>query len=372
MAAPKPKRRTKPARRATAKRRPAPAGWQRNPWLLGGAAVGLVFLAGLGVGAYLNGHRPARVAVEHPAHREKPQQVATRAPAPPVPAPPAPVAEPTAPAAAPLTPVAVATLAPPPPPAATVVAPGGSDAPWIKNAVPFDLAKAKGPLIAIVIDDVGVDIKRSAKVIAMPAPVTLTILPYAREVAHQAQEARAAGHEILVHVPMEPMSSHADPGPSALLVRLGPDEILRRLRADLSAFSGYVGINNHEGSRFTSDAAAMRPVIDEVRRRGLMFLDSKTIASSVGWSIARAEHVPTISRDVFLDDTATLPAVERALADTERVARRQGYAIAIGHPKDPTIEALNAWFPEARARGFTLVPLTALVRLQMERLHPSG
>ena len=162
-------------------------------------------------------------------------------------------------------------------------------------------------------------------------------------------------------MPMEP-SVQADPGPDALLVRLSHDEIQRRLVRALGSFEGYVGVNNHMGSRFTTDRAAMAPVLAEVRRRGLLWLDSRTAPSTVAESLAGELKLPFAGRDVFLDNVETVPAVRAQLAKTEAVARRQGFAIAIGHPHDATLEALAGWLPEARKRGFALVPLSAVVR----------
>ncbi len=233
---------------------------------------------------------------------------------------------------------------------------------WRKYAVAVPPTGGK-PMIAIIIDDVGPSSASARRAIALPPPVTLSFLPYARDIVELTGAARAAGHELLVHVPMEPDDlAHNNPGPHALLTSMAPDEVLRSLRWGLDRFGGYVGINNHMGSRFTSRADDMTLVLGELKRRGLLFVDSKTSAQSVGADLARRMGVPETSRDIFLDNDSSPGKVAQQLAVTEAWARRHGRAIAIGHPHDGTLEALQRWLPEARARGFVLVPLTALVK----------
>lgn len=252
-------------------------------------------------------------------------------------------------------PVQTAVLPPP------VLPPVAGGVPlWQKNAVPGRLPTDR-PAIAVVIDDLGVDRKRSARIVTLPGPLTLAWLPYAQDLREQAKAARAKGHELLLHIPMEP-SVKADPGPGALLVGLAQDEILRRFAAALASFDGYVGVNNHMGSRFTADRAAMAPVLAEVQRRGLLWLDSRTTPTSAAPGLAREMKLPFAGRDVFLDNVETVAAVRAQLAKTEAVARQQGVAIAIGHPHDATFEALAGWLPELQKRGFTLVPVSAIVR----------
>ncbi len=218
------------------------------------------------------------------------------------------------------------------------------------------------PMIAVVIDDMGIDRRRSERVAALRAPLTLSWLPYAEDLARQTGAARRRGHELLVHVPMEPLGESYDPGPDVLEVGLAPDELRRRIGLDLGRFDGFVGINNHMGSRFTGDTAGMRVVMEEMHRRGLLFLDSVTTEKSVAPDLAQSYAVPFAARNVFLDNDSSLAAVRAQLSKLEAHARKHGAAIAIGHPRDATIEALAGWLPGLEARGFVLVPLTAIVR----------
>ncbi len=257
---------------------------------------------------------------------------------------------------------------PSPPPAARV-APGEPAAlrPWRRFAA---VAPETGgrPMIAVVIDDMGIDRKRSARVIGFRGPLTLSFLAYADDLGTQTAAAAAAGHELLVHLSMEPDSATVDPGPNVLMSGLEPGELRRRLRWGLSRFEAYVGINNHMGSRFTADAAGMTVVMEEIKSRGLLFLDSRTTDKTVAAALARRAGVPFAERNIFLDHVDDVATVQGRLAELERLARRTGFAVAIGHPRDATLTALAAWLEEVEGRGFVLVPLTAVVDLA----RPSG
>lgn len=241
--------------------------------------------------------------------------------------------------------------APPAPPAAAV-APAAEPTP--------PPAPEKPVRIAIVIDDAGIDAKRTRRAIALPGPLTIAFLVYGNDIIKQTEAAKAAGHELLVHVNMEAESRAVDPGPNVLLRNVEPDINLQRLDWMLARFKGYVGINNHMGSKFTSDAESMTLILTEIKRRNLMFLDSRTSPKTVAGKIARSLGIRTAARDIFLDNEPELEAVRRNLARTEAIARRTGAAIAIGHPKDATLDALAAWLPAAIARGVRLVPVSAL------------
>ncbi|MBM3619249.1 MAG: divergent polysaccharide deacetylase family protein [Alphaproteobacteria bacterium] len=238
-------------------------------------------------------------------------------------------------------------------------APAG--AAWQRNAIAFSDDRRK-PLIVVVIDDMGVDRPRSRRVVDLPRPLTLSYLPYARDLAEQTTAARGRGHELMLHLPMEPMSGGVDPGPNALLTSLSLDMIRRRTAAALDSFSGYVAVNNHMGSRFTTWRPGVEASLREMKARGLAYLDSRTHADTVGGLVAEELGMPNVDRHVFLDDVMTSDAVRRQLAEAETLARRQGFVIAIGHPHDVTIQALAEWLPGLSAKGFVLGPISAAIR----------
>jgi len=260
---------------------------------------------------------------------------------------------------------------------------------WRRHAVAID-PPPSSPLIAIVIDDLGVDPAMARRFAAFQGPLTAAFLPGKPDLADQVALVRRAGHEILVHVPMEALAraeaGTADhpasragtrrramvlavvhgapraPEPDALMVGDPAAEIRRRLDRGLAAFDGYVGMNNHRGSRFTADEDGMRVVIGELKRRGLLYLDSLTTTKSVGTRLAREAGVPHAARDVFLDQHRDPKAIQARLADAEAIAHRRGAAVAIGHARPDTFDCLAAWLPEVADRGFALAPVSAIVR----------
>jgi polysaccharide deacetylase 2 family uncharacterized protein YibQ len=264
--------------------------------------------------------------------------------------------------------VKVVQLPPPETPAPVVQeqATPESDQPQVASAIippPSTVIHRVGgpPRIAIVIDDMGLNLTGSERAERLPKAITLSFMPYAPRLADQTGQAREDGHELLLHMPMEPMGNN-DPGPGALLTNLSPEEIRSRFQKGLDSFKGFDGVNNHMGSKFTSDAAGMEIVIDELQKHNLFFLDSRTSPHTVGEKIAKQHGLPTLGRDIFLDDDMSAEAVRTQLARTEYVAKRQGYAIAIGHPHEVTLNALEAWLPEAQKRGFVFIPLHDLLK----------
>ncbi|MAO56602.1 MAG: hypothetical protein CMM61_13020 [Rhodospirillaceae bacterium] len=293
----------------------------------------------------------------------------------PVPADPAPLPAAPAPAMEAYPDLPVARVEPAPTgPAPTVDQ--NKTKPEAPSAPPPDMVgppPADKPMIAIVIDDMGVDQRRSARAMKLPAKVTLSFLPYSRDLKAQAAEARKLGHEIMLHVAMEPESPEADPGPNVLLTGVPEQELLTNLRWNLGQMDGYAGINNHMGSRFTRDLAGMRTVMAELKERGLFFLDSVTSRDSVGAKTAKEAGVAYATRDVFIDHKDDEAFVRKQLERLEAKARKHGSAIAIGHPRDITLRALKTWLPKVQAAGFELVGASRLLhRPAPSPTHLSG
>ncbi|MBL6954181.1 MAG: divergent polysaccharide deacetylase family protein [Alphaproteobacteria bacterium] len=271
-----------------------------------------------------------------------------------------------------LTTPAILPPAPPPlPPSETVpnAIPGTAEP--LPRTVPRDtwqrFAALTPPIegraqVAIVLDDMGLSQFRSDRAIALPRPITLAILPYGNHLDGLVARARTAGHEILLHLPMEPLSLDADPGPDALLTGLPLAELDRRIATNLLRLDGYVGVNNHMGSRFTASEREMRRVMRALRARGLLFLDSLTTGKSTGHRLAWEYGLPTVVRDIFLDNDRDPAKIRQQLALTAATAREHGHAIAIGHPYPETLDALESWLPGLRDRGLVLVPISALVK----------
>ncbi len=253
----------------------------------------------------------------------------------------------------------VAAPAPVPPRPVAVASDGG----WESRAIPAPAIRT-GAYVAIIIDDMGMDRARAARLAALPGPLTFSYLAYAPDIDAQSRGARANGHEIMLHMPMEP-EGRDDPGPGALRVSLTDEDIRARTAASLDRLPLAVGLNNHMGSKFTRDPRAMRPVLAELASRGLLFVDSRTAGSSVGLDVAKQSGVAAAGRDVFLDNEIDARAIRVQLAELERVASRRGSAIAIGHPHEATIEALAQFLPGMQARGLQLVAASAIVRQRL-------
>ena len=234
---------------------------------------------------------------------------------------------------------------------ATVIAPEPGGAP--NGAV---------PAIAICIDDMGGDAIGSAKAMALPSDVTLAFLPYAASTPVLALQSKDMGHEVLAHVPMEPIGP-SDPGPKAL--KIGASDNAERLAWALARVPGLSGINNHEGSKFSGDAASLVPVVQMLSEKRLFFFDSRTIGRSQIVRVAHQHGVESAGRDVFLDNVLTDAAVKARLNELADKAKKSGIAIAIGHPHGVTLRVLAAWLAEDH--GVRLVPVSEAIRLKTER-----
>ncbi len=230
---------------------------------------------------------------------------------------------------------------------------------WRTNAALWKTTQK--PKIAIVIDDLGLAEHATDDLSEIIGPFTLAFLPYAERLPLQTKIAKKAGHELMVHLPMEPHSKTADPGPNALLTGLKQEEFERRIHWNLTQFTGFVGVNNHMGSKLTEDPAMMVHLMQSLKESGWIFLDSLTSHKTVAERAAIATGVPTIARDIFLDNNKDKTAIRAQLSKTEKLAQKRGYAIAIGHPYPETIEVLKEWSNDVKARGFSLVPISQLI-----------
>ena len=226
-------------------------------------------------------------------------------------------------------------------------------------------AVPSGPLVAIIMDDLGRSTYTAEKLIALSQHVTFSILPDEPHAAQVAEMAYAAGREVMLHAPMEPQGYPAvNPGKQALFVKYSSAEIRRRFDQFLAKLPHVSGTNNHMGSRFTEDAVALTPVMESLQEKGLFFIDSRTTGRSRAPAVARRFEVPTMSRDVFFDNVADVDAIVREIRRLESKARRQGMAIGICHPYPETLEALKRELPGLSDRGITVVPVSVLLQKQ--------
>lgn len=223
--------------------------------------------------------------------------------------------------------------------------------------------KATGrPRIAIVVGGLGMSQATTlAAIQQLPGGVTLAFAPYGRTLQDYVNQARAAGHEVLLQVPMEPMDYPTnDPGPHTLLTSLTINRNLKRLEWLFGRFTGYVGVVNQMGGRFTSAQTHLTPILAAMQSRGLMFLDAKASSSSVAVDIAGQIGLYVAASDRVVDITASRAAIDARLLELERLASASGGAIGIGYPYPVTIERLAQWTRAMGDRGYDLVPVSAL------------
>ena len=218
--------------------------------------------------------------------------------------------------------------------------------------------KGKGK-IAIVLDDWGYTMRQVPAVNSIEQPLTLSVLPGLPYSTQVAVAARAHGHQVMLHMPMEAMDPNEPRETDTLLTGMSRREVLDRLNRSLLTVPGAAGMNNHQGSKATADSVLMEVVLQEVKRRGLFFMDSFT-GRSVGPVLARRMGVRFARRDVFLDNTAAPAAIRKQLAELARLASKNGKAIAIGHDRPATIQVLQEALPALEQAGYTLVPLSDL------------
>ncbi len=245
-----------------------------------------------------------------------------------------------------------------------VMGPNGKTA-WQTYAQPFNPTE-DGPRMAIIIEDLGLAKERTQNAIdKLPPEVTLSFSAYAQDLQEWADKARAAGHEVVLGIPMEPVSyPDDDPGPDALLTTLSPDQNIERLQKVLGRMTGYVGVVNSMGSKFTASTTAITPVLQDLSHRGLILIDSSATRLSVAAKIARSMDIPRAVNNRYIDNTLTPDAIDGELSELEKVAQGYGAAVGIGRAYPVTIDRLEAWIPTLKAKGILIAPITAVVNRQ--------
>lgn len=220
-----------------------------------------------------------------------------------------------------------------------------------------------GPKLALIVDDCGQWPDTERAFIALPIPLTLSVLPDVRYTAAIAQEASAAGKGVMLHLPMETISG-VDPGKGKVTTEMTDAQITAQVDDDLAQVPLAQGVNNHEGSKGSADARVMGDVIQAIvaKRDDLFFIDSRTAPDSVAQAVAAKAGLATASRDVFLDNVDEQSAVEAQLRAAADLAIKNGSAIAIGHPRAATLAAVRALYPELQRRGITFVLARDLTR----------
>jgi polysaccharide deacetylase 2 family uncharacterized protein YibQ len=213
--------------------------------------------------------------------------------------------------------------------------------------------------LALIIDDAGYDLSELQPFLELSLPLAVAVLPNLPQSAEAARRVRAAGKELLLHLPMEPEGGE-NPGPGALLTGMSAAELENRLDAALASVPGAVGVNNHMGSKATADQALMDVVLGLLERRGLFFIDSRTTSLTVAAEEAKRLGVPYLARKVFLD--AVDGGIEGSLEAAVEAAGQDGAAVAIGHVQTKGLAAILRRASEGmEASGVRPASLSALV-----------
>ena len=226
------------------------------------------------------------------------------------------------------------------------------------RTLPSHLKEA--PRIAIVIGGLGISASGTADALSLlPAPVTFALAPYGADIARLAERARAENHEVLLQAPMEPFDyPDNDPGPQTLLTSVTAEQNIDRLYWLMSRFQGYVGVVSFMGARFTATEQALTPVLHEISKRGLIFVDGGGSNRSVAGQIAGSQGLPFAKTDIVLDAVATPAEIDRALARLELAARDTGAEVGFATAQPGAVARIAAWAKKVESRGFVLVPIS--------------
>jgi len=224
------------------------------------------------------------------------------------------------------------------------------------------------PVVAIVIDDLGNTLEEGRRAVDLPGPVACAVLPHTLYSVTLADLAYAHGKEVLLHLPMQAVDD-APLGPGGITLQMSRQEIQNTVHADVAAIPHLVGVNNHEGSLISMHPGDLAWIMQTLHSIGnLFFVDSYTTVDSIAYQIARENGVPAARRDVFLDDVNTPQAVQFQFNRLLEIARKKGFALAIGHPRPATLAVLAAQLPKLSSQGIELVPVAEIVKLQ--QAHP--
>lgn len=224
------------------------------------------------------------------------------------------------------------------------------------------VAVSQMPKLALVIDDLGQNASRDGRVLALPGPVAMAILPDARHATRLSERAQAAGKTVMLHLPMAPAG-----GPFAWEPQLPPVELATRLDRALAKIPHASGVNNHMGSQMTSHRQPMLTLMTELQTRHLFFLDSRTNPRTVAAAAAQQIGLASLSRDIFLDDDPAPAAVAAQFKAAIKLARKQGSVVIIGHPHDSTLAVLERELVRLRAQGVDWIGINQMIATRANR-----
>jgi polysaccharide deacetylase 2 family uncharacterized protein YibQ len=233
---------------------------------------------------------------------------------------------------------------------------------YARKAAISEKGTPDGPQVAIIIGGLGISASNTADALSkLPSAITFAFTPYGNDLDTLVGRARDKGHEVLLQVPMEPYDyPDNDPGPQTLLASLSADQNIDRLHWLFSRMQGYVGITNYMGARFTASDTAIAPVLREVSRRGLIYVDDASSPRSVAGQIAGANKLPFVKSEVAIDAVPSAAEIDNALRRLESAARERGLAVGYSSALPASIDRIAKWAKAAQSRGITLVPVSTV------------
>jgi len=218
-------------------------------------------------------------------------------------------------------------------------------------------------LIAIVIDDLGQDLKQARELLSLHAKITFAVMPGLPQSKKVAELVKQNNRELLLHLPMEYRGKNGKPATGMLRSDMTPMEFLNTIGDDVVSVPGAIGVNNHEGSALTENKEAMKFLMAELKARNLLFLDSLTSPNSLAYATAKEFGLKAAKRDVFLDNEANNPvAIRKQIDELVDIARKHGSAIGIGHPHPTTISELRKWLADTADQNIEIVPVSRLMQ----------
>ena len=240
-----------------------------------------------------------------------------------------------------------------------------SEAKPVKKVLPDKESKpvkVSGGKLAIVVDDCGSDLNMVTRLLKLNEPFAYAILPYKNFSSDVLEVVKNKGEVAMLHLPMEPVQrQYMSEGKNTICTEMNSTQVLQMTRKAVESLPGIVGVNNHQGSKATSDERVMKAVLQELKHQGMFFLDSRTIASSVGSPLAQKLGVPTANRDFFLDNSTNEAEIRQEIEKAIRYAEKHGSAIAICHARPATVHVWEQHIQEFRDMGVTFVPITDLL-----------
>ncbi|WP_230873624.1 divergent polysaccharide deacetylase family protein [Paenibacillus woosongensis] len=229
-----------------------------------------------------------------------------------------------------------------------------------------DRQSGKGKKLAIIIDDLGNGMQGTEEIMTLPVKVTVAIMPFLPTTKVDARKAHEAGHDVLIHLPLEPKQGPTSwLGPGAILTKMSDDEIRKKVEAAIDNVPYAIGINNHMGSKVTGDERVMSIILDVCRERGLFFVDSRTNYRSVIFKLCEKKGMPQIKNDIFLDDVHTEAHISKQMDKVAEQVRTEGKCITIGHVGTKgkrTAAVLRKYIPKLQEQGIEFVGISEMVR----------